>query len=748
MLNCVLIFIGSIQLLIWNCDGAVFIKRYRRQLIPLEHVQVHSVRSNVTVLEDTVVTRSLDSILEFDKAPYNLSYFSHLSLASFDSKASFLRVNGSFSDLAVSLYGVHLRCLAAKSSLDLRMNPNEGDESEMRAQFADSVDFGVSDERFNLAIFNGTAASLRARTGSARNSRVLRFGYENSTDEFRVNFVDETANVDVTVRGELIHLTYGQIIVQVDRHFRRLILLSPSHRIEFHTLGATFQASITQNSLNFDFLKDRIRVGISNNSPNISINIQTPSKSDLDRSHGVDINFNGESNNVDHLQLIAKVLQLQLLADPMILANANNSVLSLTTNKTEVKLSATNQLVQISGQTPLLITTTENVAMVITGRGNGTITPPHILEPQVDYAGYDLQNLTSFSSQQQDSHWLTSKLNLNELMNQEISNIEDFPPVLGQSFRGEANNNWADWTSNPNGFIDSNTDLLFPTENPKDTFTLFPFEGVENLTPDNDDSLFNDNGEKLPEWGAWPTYRPMGTTLGPEAAGITVTGQPEYVSGEEPKNSSESENATTQATTSATGGPMITPEGQNQNSGQEANPENPQNPLDNETQPSTAPLEPITSGPSDNTPQNPSEAPYLPESETAETAAGTTVSPNLELTTAPMPPSGPAGQQNADNDLFPTPPSLEKSIAETGFPIPPMPGNDLAQTQNAAAQGDVTPQMEKNIDTGDVSSRDQTYDRNEDTFAIAHFGEVSTPLPAILATIVNITFVSPTTVAP
>ncbi|CAD5229767.1 unnamed protein product [Bursaphelenchus xylophilus] len=38
----------------------------------------------------------------------------------------------------------------------------------------------------------------------------------------------------------------------------------------------------------------------------------------------------------------------------------------------------------------------ENVVMVITGRGNRTITPLHVLEPQVDYAEYDFQNLTSF----------------------------------------------------------------------------------------------------------------------------------------------------------------------------------------------------------------------------------------------------------------------------------------------------------------------------------------------------------------
>ncbi|CAD5216977.1 unnamed protein product [Bursaphelenchus okinawaensis] len=1048
-----------ISIFVYRYEGAEFVKRYRRQLIPIEHVQVHSLRSNVTVLEDTVETRSLDSILEFNKPPYNISYFSRYSLSSIDSKASFLRINSSYSDIALGLHSVRVRCLASKTSLDLRMNPNQIDQSEMRTIFDSDVNFAISNLNFNLAVFNGSHANLRTRTGTNEKDKIFRFGYENSTEEFRVNSVDNNDVVDVVLQGNLIHLTYGEIIIQIDRNYRRLILISSSHRIEFHTIGATFQASINDQSLQFDYLTDRIRVIVQNNSPNVTVIVSTPSKSDLDRTTGVDINLNDRPNkNIDHLQLIAQTLQLQLVGaqnGPAIYANANESVLSLSTNKSEVRLSASNQLVQITGQAPILVTTTENVAIVITGRGNGTLSPPHTIQPQIDYGEYKIQNLTNITATQDNANWLTSKLNLNNLVNQAISDVQDFPPVLGESFRSATNNN-LNFVDGENSFpfddnkswssVNSdnlNSDALFPTDATKDTFSLQPFEGMENINSDNDDSLFNENGKKITSESSWNSkfsqnsgqtsnsnqntnsnqnsaqnsnlnnFGPLWSSDG--VAWVTIApgrqGQPEFVSGEEPKSSStsswtggintvdgqttgggtwntsggshentsqnqggttinangdrpfgegfgvdseensqnstnnasesqnsngnttsasqgatntslengqngaagtnQSENATQNENTSENGQnwsvststhPNITAAnrtissstsstntnqqktsnvngwnnwnwsnfGNQQNSGgqsqwsvnQGGNAAQNNNTYSNNNNRVQGSISWLTPPGSVNTSNGVSDESDLPETEGDESVATTksssgninesaslttpseasenspessttlsdvltttessdssnsptTISADISTTTSsaattettpnqtdseindvtsstqPNSTSNPSlpGQQNEDNDLFPTPPSIAKTISETGFPIPPMPGvddgNNRNQNQDNAGQNerngnnsgrenetiaesevedgedlkqgngtnideDRIEEVEKTNDNGDVSqmAKEQTYDRSDDTFAIAHFGEITTQRPNIMATIVNITIVSPTTPMP
>ncbi|KAI6192680.1 hypothetical protein M3Y99_01923600 [Aphelenchoides fujianensis] len=370
--------------------------RYRRQALPVEHLQIHSTQSNITINDQVIRALSAESIINLDKEPYNATLFSRQSDTQFDSNATFVRINAVSMDFALAFQRMIFRSMANTGDvrLETRVNPQQSNQSVLRLRLSDNVQFGITDEQSLLRIIssNATQVVFSASTEQQVLPRQLQLGYDNKSDVFRILFAEQQARVSVEITRSILHLNYGNIFIQMDNNFRRLIILTSGHRLEFHTLGSQFQVQFDAERMAIHYPHDNVTVRAGSNSNNVTVDVRNFSKMDIHRT--------------------------------------NDSVVLLASNSHQI---------EVIGNQPFIMATTENVALVITSTIDQGALVPNVSVPVVDYSKYNLQNLTQLDTIASNTTWLTSKIDINNLIGEEIIPIDGFSRILGAetvSFNG------------------------------------------------------------------------------------------------------------------------------------------------------------------------------------------------------------------------------------------------------------------------------------------------------------------------
>ncbi|KAI6229256.1 hypothetical protein M3Y95_00512000 [Aphelenchoides besseyi] len=412
--------------------------RFRRQTLPVEHLQIHSTQSNITINDKIIRAISAESIINLDKEPYNATLFSRQSDTQFDSNATFVQINAVALDFALAFQQMVFRSMADTGDVEMRLNPQQMNQSVLRLRLADNVHFGVSDEKSLLRIIssNATQVVFSASTEQQILPRQLQLGYDNTSDVFRILFAENQARVSVEITRSIIHLNYGNIFIQMDNNYRRLIILTSGHRLEFHTLGSRFQIQFNADRMAISYPNDNVTVHAGSASNNVTIDVMNFSKMDIHRTNESSISVQGSTftnDSVENIDVVSKQLELSLQADndSLILATTNQSRLSLNTTTAQVLLASNSHQIEVLGNKPFLMATTENVALVITSTSEQEMRIPNISVPNIDYSKYNLQNLTQLDTIASNTTWFTSKIDINNLIGEEITPIDGFSSVLG-----------------------------------------------------------------------------------------------------------------------------------------------------------------------------------------------------------------------------------------------------------------------------------------------------------------------------
>lgn len=150
-----------------------------------------------------------------------------------------------------------------------------------------------------------------------------------------------------------IQLGFGSLLVQVDAAFRRLVVLTPAHRYEVHSLGRPFDARIdnTTNTLSLDFPDDRVRLvmGYESDDADARVTIDVPAKLDVQRSNDsivrigesiANLTIDDSATTFDHVTLVARRLELRVATTdnaPIVEARAEESCLTVNTTIAQVR---------------------------------------------------------------------------------------------------------------------------------------------------------------------------------------------------------------------------------------------------------------------------------------------------------------------------------------------------------------------------------------------------------------------------
>jgi hypothetical protein len=127
----------------------------------------------------------------------------------------------------------------------------------------------------------------------------------------------------------------------MDNNYRRLIILTTGHRLEFHTLGSKFQLQLDQNGMAILYPNDNVQVRASNSSKNVTVNVNTISKMDIKHTEDSRVSLRGSNftnASINNLEVVSAQMTLNLYSDndSLILANTKQSRITLNTTSAEV----------------------------------------------------------------------------------------------------------------------------------------------------------------------------------------------------------------------------------------------------------------------------------------------------------------------------------------------------------------------------------------------------------------------------
>lgn len=129
----------------------------------------------------------------------------------------------------------------------------------------------------------------------------------------------------------------------MDNNYRRLIILTSGHRLEFHTLGSVFQLQFDQDGMAIVYPNDNVRVRASNNSKNVTVNVNTLSKMDIKHTEDSRVSLHGSNftnGSISNLAVVSARMALNLYSDndSLIMATTNQSKLTLNSSSAEASL--------------------------------------------------------------------------------------------------------------------------------------------------------------------------------------------------------------------------------------------------------------------------------------------------------------------------------------------------------------------------------------------------------------------------
>lgn len=125
--------------------------------------------------------------------------------------------------------------------------------------------------------------------------------------------------------------------MQMDNNYRRLVILTSGHRLEFHTLGSLFQLQLDPQGMSVLYPHDNVRVHASNNSKNVSVDVDTLSKMNIRHTEDSRVSLKGSNftnASINNLEVISARMNLNLYAD-------NDSLIMATTNQSRLTLNST-----------------------------------------------------------------------------------------------------------------------------------------------------------------------------------------------------------------------------------------------------------------------------------------------------------------------------------------------------------------------------------------------------------------------
>ncbi|KAE9550739.1 hypothetical protein FO519_006040 [Halicephalobus sp. NKZ332] len=370
-------------------------RRWKRQSLPSDNVQVHSFDSNVTIADQVEVSSS-DSRIELFEANFGSAIWSDSSFLRFNPNDEYVNLTAQQVIARFNLKSAQFHCFAQSLQLNETTNRRTDGETQLGLTLTNAVNLSLSDVATTTQVeaVNGRSASVTANTWSTQVERKLTVASSVTHDTSRklvITSVSNEYNIVITLDGAQVGLLYGNVRLDIAPDYRTLVLLTERHRVELRTVYSPFDLTITDADLLVRAPDDSTVLRIRPNSSDVDINVNQLSRMTMDRFEGGTLLMQGQPvvAGTEEVVLDSRELALNLIAgssseNTAIHSSSNFSQLTMRTNLTKASLVAGHHFIQILGGTPHLLLLTGNISLDISGNTNPISTAkllPQFTEP-------------------------------------------------------------------------------------------------------------------------------------------------------------------------------------------------------------------------------------------------------------------------------------------------------------------------------------------------------------------------------
>lgn len=355
-------------LLLVHCQVIVAYQRFKRQILPTDHVMVYSLNSSVSIADWVTVT-SDESKVEFQEKYLRgkvWSTKSKLSFQPYGQAENFTAQHNVFSVFELPQTVLQTKC--EQIHMFLRANRSADGHSYVQYKADQDVALVLSDDLIQIYVVSGRWAQVIAVTRQIPAARRISMG-SNVSDglsrQLHIVSTNDNCDVDIILYDAQMKIQYGNITVQMSSDYRFLRLSSALYKVILKTVLSPFEMTISDQEMVVHCVTERAVVQMLPNSSNIIIKAEQYSKVVIQRESGSVVIGEQEVRPTGSIILSSMQLNILLKAGDIssIHASANRSQITVQTLSTNMTLIASHHAVDITGGTTNLHVRTGNVSV-------------------------------------------------------------------------------------------------------------------------------------------------------------------------------------------------------------------------------------------------------------------------------------------------------------------------------------------------------------------------------------------------
>ncbi|GMR60873.1 hypothetical protein PMAYCL1PPCAC_31068 [Pristionchus mayeri] len=371
---------------IFLAGGVASIARLKRQALPSNHVQVHSLNSNVSVSDVVVVVTSSDSRIDLLEKKLNLSTWATSSNVSFDTFDTFVNYTAAAAETFARMQGVELHAQAANSEVrsftrnhtSFSMTTSKALDSSINNSLTGRVNVSIADSGMKIQALEGkwadVTASTREDNRTAKSMNIYSNMSMDSNYERRLvlSAVDRLYDMEAVLLGARVRTTYGDVMLDIDPDYRTARIYTNAHTIELKTTLSPFGIEFNDQRMLISAPFEETTAKILKNTSDVHFVVGQLSQLRLSRGGG-EIQLGRNVAQAERINVTSTKMNMDLFETREMDARTNQSHISMMTNSTTASLTSLYHHLHVSGGVPKMMLLTGNLTINISTK---PATPP------------------------------------------------------------------------------------------------------------------------------------------------------------------------------------------------------------------------------------------------------------------------------------------------------------------------------------------------------------------------------------
>ncbi|CAI4232600.1 unnamed protein product [Auanema sp. JU1783] len=326
--------------------------RLRRQVIPSQHIQVHSLESSV-LLQDLVVVDSSENRIDLDEAKVKGSIWSDKSLLSFDSQDTFVNVSAENVDSFFNIQNcAMLHAQAGDTDFFMRSNRTEDGNSAITQTLNKMANFSIVDEGLNVQAVGGRRVELEAQSWERNIDKEMSLSSFTSPmleKIVQLKAVASPYNIEARFFGSTIFISFADKVIRIDPLTKNIIIFTDKFTVEVRVNETDYGVTMNPREVVVALPMEETTVCI--DLSGVTVQARKLAKTTIERNGG-EMNVGGLFTNADSVQINSLSTELTLTNEGKTTAEALNSEMMMSNPLQKIHLASAHHRLGINGGVP------------------------------------------------------------------------------------------------------------------------------------------------------------------------------------------------------------------------------------------------------------------------------------------------------------------------------------------------------------------------------------------------------------